>query len=165
MPRPANRPIDLHQDERYGSLLRGATTTKFPWLLPNGHYDNLAPGQKAQLTEEQLRILSTDEEGEPRWRAMEILGLLRERRSLPRLHAILHDPGHVVRYRQCWVAVRALYRIADRQSIPTLIRAARHVHAIPRAGASFTLQKLTGQHFRTPAEWERWWAAEQQERR
>jgi len=153
----ANRPVDLHQDERnFSAVVRGGTHERFPYLLDTNHFADTTPEDKARIAEEQLQVLRTVPDGEPRWRAMEILGLLQERRALPLLHRYVLERGTAMGYCQCMVAARALYRIADRQSIPFLVKATSSINMNTRAGAFCALQKLTGQRFRTPREWERW---------
>ncbi len=156
--RPPQGPVDLFEDERRVTFMNGGQRVVFRFMVPDGRFDNMTPEQKQRLADEQLQAIQQGAEGEPLWRAIETLGVLKDRRALPHLHRLLHEEGRIVRGRQCWVACRALVRIADRSSIPHFISVLNHRITNVRAGASYGLHKLTGQHFRTPAEWQRWWA-------
>ena len=157
----ADHPVDLRGDEQDYAFVVGGTDRKYPFLLADGHFDRLDGQEKQRLTAQYLHALATAQ-GNDLWHAIEAVGLLRERRALPLLHKLVLRNGAVLGYRQCWVAARALYRIADRQSIPTLVRATRCVNEHVRAAASFALHRITGRRFRTPDEWQRWWAGQQQ---
>ena len=160
----AEQPVDLQQDERRFAFLRGGTHAQFPFLLPDGHFAQLDAQEKARLANQCLQASATAQDT-ALWQAIETLGLLRERRALPLLHQIVLRKGTTMGYRQCWVATRALYRIADPQSIPTLVQATRCLNTNVRAAASFALRRLTGQRFRRPEEWQRWWGEQQREER
>jgi len=155
----AGEPVDLREDEGRLPYLRGGTNAQFPFLLPDGHFGQVDAQERTRLADEHLQALAAAQ-GDRHWQAIEALGLLKERRALPLLHQIVLRKGATMGYRQCWVAARALYRIADPQSIPTLVRATRCLNRNVRAASSFALQRITGQHFRTPQEWERWWVGQ-----
>ncbi len=154
----AAKPIDLHQDERRMSwVVSSKPIQKLPFLLRDGQFDQLGPEEKARLAKEHLEALHTGLSSQDLWNTIEVLGALHERRALVRLHSIMLGRG-----RPAWLAARALYRIGDPQSLPFFVQATSHSITNTRAVASFALHKMTGQHFRTPEEWQRWWAAQPQ---
>jgi len=157
----ADRPVSLPEDRQRHRSVAGGADARFPFLLPDDRFQNLTAEEKQRLAEVHLETLRTAPGGEARWRAIETLGLLRERRALPYLQRFLLELGPAMGYRQCWVSARALYRIAAPETVPALVRATVCRNPQARAGASLALEKITGQRFRTPAEWQRWWAEQQ----
>jgi len=131
---------------------------------PETAFANLDDEARRRLADENLRTLGAAPDGETRWKAIEALGLLRDRRAVPRLLQFLDRRGRAMGFRQSWVAAKALGRIGDPATVPALIDALASINPDTRREALNALRRITGQHLTTQQQWRRWLADNQPQR-
>jgi hypothetical protein len=110
----------------------------------------------------QLGPFLDDEDGDRRWAAVYVAALLVEEDTADLLIPVLQDPDPGLRV----MAAGALSGIGVVESLPVLIEGLRSTQPLPYSDpprleadlAREALEAYTGESFRSPQEWDRWWA-------